>query len=175
MAEANSNKAHHIMTYLSILFLPIILSWLLTKLVETSHDLTRCWEWNHVHLAIRLYPRKHHKKNKARQPSKFEGQAQRKKSLMLTYLLPLALISFKTGCCVEHSLRHLQAALNMHQCLPKIVAFAMSTTLPYQVPSIRFDTDSFTIGIDTFASIMLETTRINLRTSRHTKTRKWKE
>jgi hypothetical protein len=43
----------------------------------------------------------------------------------------------------------------MHQCLPKIVAFAASTTLPYQVPSIRFDTDSFVIGIDTFNSIML--------------------
>jgi hypothetical protein len=42
MAEANLNKAHHIMTYLSILFLPIILSWLLIKLVETSHDLTCC-------------------------------------------------------------------------------------------------------------------------------------
>jgi hypothetical protein len=74
---------------------------------------------------------------------------------MLTYLLPLALISFKVGCRVEHSLRRLRAALNMHQCLPKIVAFAASTTLPYQVPSIRFDTDSFIIGVDTFASITL--------------------
>jgi hypothetical protein len=46
MAEANLNKAHHIMTYLSILFLPIILSWLLTKLVEASHDLSCCQEWN---------------------------------------------------------------------------------------------------------------------------------
>jgi hypothetical protein len=74
---------------------------------------------------------------------------------MLTYLLPLALISFKVGCRVKHSLRRLWAALNMHQCLPKIVAFAASTTLPYQVPSIRFDTDSFVIGVDTFASITL--------------------
>ncbi len=93
------------MTYLSILFLPIILSWLLTKLVETSHDLTRHWEWNHVCLVVCHYPRKHRKKKKARRPSKFEGQAQRKKSLMLTYLLLLALISFKVGCRVEHSLR----------------------------------------------------------------------
>jgi hypothetical protein len=38
---------------------------------------------------------------------------------------------------------------------PKIVAFAASTTLPYQVPRIRFDTDSFIIGVDTFASITL--------------------
>jgi hypothetical protein len=155
MAEANLNKAHHIMTYLSILFLPIILSWFLTKLVEASHDLTHCWKWNHICLAVRRYPRKHHKKKKARQSSKFEGQAQRKKSLMLTYLLPLVLISFKVGCRVEHSLRHLRAALNMHQCLPKIVAFAVSTTLPYQVPRICFNTDSLVIGVDTFASIML--------------------
>jgi hypothetical protein len=74
---------------------------------------------------------------------------------MLTYLLPLALISFKVGCHVEHSLCRLRAALNMHQCLPKIVTFAASTTLPYQVPSIHFDTDSFVIDVDTFASIML--------------------
>jgi hypothetical protein len=155
MVEANLNKAHHIMTYLSIMFLPIILSCFLTKLVGTSHDLTRCWEWNHVCLAVPHYPRKHHKKKKARQPSKFEGEAQRKKPLMLTYLLLLALISFKVGCHVEHSLCHLWAALNMHQCLPKIIAFATSTTLPYQVPSIRFDTDSFIIGVDTFTSITL--------------------
>jgi hypothetical protein len=155
MAEANSNKAHHIMTYLSILFLPIILSWLLTKLVETSHDLTHQWEWNHVCLSVSHYPRKHRKKKKARGPSKFEGQAQRKKSLMLTYLLPLALISFKVGCRVKHSLRRLQAALNINHYMPKIVTFAASTTLPYQVPRIRFDTNSFVIGIDTFASITL--------------------
>jgi hypothetical protein len=74
---------------------------------------------------------------------------------MFIYLLPLALISFKVGCRVEHSLCRLRAALNMHQCLPKIAAFAASTTLPYQVPSIRFYTDSFLIGVDTFASIPL--------------------
>ena len=118
MVEANLNKAHHIMTYLSILFLPIILSWLLTKLVETSHDLSCCWEWNHVCLVACYYPRKHRKKKKARRPCKIKGQAQRKKPLMLTYLLLLALISFKVGCRVEHSLHRLWAALNMHQCLP---------------------------------------------------------
>jgi hypothetical protein len=155
MVEANLNKSPKIMIYLSILLFPIILSWLLTKLVETSHDLLHCWKWNHICLAVRYYPRKHRKKKKAKQPRKIEGQAQRKKSIMLTYLLPLALISFKVGCHVEHSLRRLRAALNINQCLPKIVAFAASATLPYQVPRIRFDTDSFVIGMDTFASITL--------------------
>jgi len=107
------------MTYLSILLFPIILSWLLTKLVEASHDLSRHREWNYVCLAVCYYPRKHRKKKKARQPSKIKGQAQRKKPLMLTYLLPLALISFKVGCRVEHSLHRLQAALN-EQYFPKM-------------------------------------------------------
>jgi hypothetical protein len=74
---------------------------------------------------------------------------------MPTYLLLLALIAFKVGCHVKHSLRRLWATLTMHQCLPKIVAFAASTTLPYQVPSICFNADSFIIGIDTFALITL--------------------
>jgi hypothetical protein len=39
MAEANLNKAYQIVTYLSLLLFPTILSWLLTKLAEISHDL----------------------------------------------------------------------------------------------------------------------------------------
>jgi hypothetical protein len=66
MAEATSNKAHQVLTYLMLLFFPTILSWLLTKLAEVSHDLTRRWEWNHMRLAVRHHPRKHHKKKKAR-------------------------------------------------------------------------------------------------------------
>jgi hypothetical protein len=93
-----SYKAHQIMTYLSLLLFPTILSWLLTKLAEIFHDLTRQWEWNHVRLAVYHYPRNHHKKKKARRPSKIEDQVQRKRSLIPTYLLPLALIAFKVGC-----------------------------------------------------------------------------
>ncbi len=74
---------------------------------------------------------------------------------MPTYLIPLALISFKVGCRVEHSLRRLRAALIINQCMPKIITFAASTTLPYQVPRIRFNTNSFVIGVDTVASITL--------------------
>jgi hypothetical protein len=44
MAEANLNKAHQIMTYLTLLLFPTIKSWLLTKLANVSHDLTRQWE-----------------------------------------------------------------------------------------------------------------------------------
>jgi hypothetical protein len=66
MVETNLNKAHKVMTYLMLLFVPTILSWLHTKLVEVSHDLSCRWEWNHVCLAIHHHPRKHRKKKKAR-------------------------------------------------------------------------------------------------------------
>ncbi len=119
------------MTYLSLLLFPTILSWLLTKLAEISHDLTRQWEWDHVRLAVRHYPREHHKKKKAIRPSKIEDQVQRKRSLIPTYLLPLALIAFKVGCRVEHSVRRLKGALTINHCLPKIVPFAADTNLLY--------------------------------------------
>jgi hypothetical protein len=154
MAEANLNKAHQVMTYLMVLFFPTIPSWLLTKLAEVSHDLTHHWEWNHVCLAVCHHPRKHRKKKKARHPSKNEDQVRMKRSITPTYLLPLALIAVKVGCQVEHSIRCLKRALMIKQS-PKLVAFAAATQLPYQVPRICFDTNSFVIGIDTFASVML--------------------
>jgi hypothetical protein len=39
--------------------------------------------------------------------------------------------------------------------LPKLVVFAAATRSPYQVPRICFDTDTFVIGVNTFASITL--------------------
>jgi hypothetical protein len=33
-----------------------------------------------------------------------------------SYLLPLALITFKVGCCVEYSMRHLRVALTIKRC-----------------------------------------------------------
>jgi hypothetical protein len=75
-------------------------------------------------------------------------------SLTPTYLLPFALITFKVGYHIEHSLRCIKAALTI-ECLPKLVAFTAATQLPYQVPRIRFNTDSFVIGVNTFASLTL--------------------
>jgi hypothetical protein len=68
--EPPINKAHQIMTYLTLLLFPTIMSWLLTKLANVSHDLMRQWEWNHFWLAVHHHPRKHcKKKKKARWPS----------------------------------------------------------------------------------------------------------
>jgi hypothetical protein len=126
MAEAYLNKAHQIMTYLTLLLFPTIMSWLLTKLANVSHDLMRQWEWNHFWLVVRHHPRKHHKKRKAGRPSKSKNQGQRKRLCTPTYLLPMALITFNVGCRVKNSVRRLKAALTIEQ-LPMLVAFAAAT------------------------------------------------
>ncbi len=142
------------MTYLTLLLFPTIMSWLLTKLANVSHDLMRQWEWNHFWLAVRHHPRKHRKKKKAGQPSKSKDQGQRKRLWTPTYFLPMALIIFKVVYQVKNSVRHLKAALTIKR-LPKLATFGAATRLPYQVPRIRFDTNSFVIGVNTFASITL--------------------
>jgi hypothetical protein len=98
MVEANLNKAHQIMTYLTLLLFPTIMSWLLTKLANVSHDLMHQWERNHFRLVVHHHPRKHRKKKKAGRPSKSKDQGQMKRLCTPTYLLPMALIAFKVGC-----------------------------------------------------------------------------
>jgi hypothetical protein len=75
--------------------------------------------------------------------------------LTLTYLLPLALIVFKVGCCVKHSMRPLKAALTI-KCLPNLIAFAAATNIPCKVPRICFNTNSFVIGVDTYTLVTME-------------------
>ena len=48
----------------------------------------------------------------------------------------------------------LKAAFTIKR-LPKLVTFAAAINLQYQVPRIRFDTNSFVIGFNTFTSITL--------------------
>jgi hypothetical protein len=154
MVEANSNKAHQVLTYLMLLFFLTILSWLLTKLAEVSHGLMHQWEWNHVRPAVQHYPRKHCKKKKVRRPSKIEDQAHKRSFHMPTYLLPLALIAFKVGCPIEYSMCCLRVALTIKR-LPNLVAFAVATNLPYQVSRICFATNSFVIGVNTGALVTM--------------------
>ncbi len=51
-------------------------------------------------------------------------------------------------------MHRLKAALTIKR-LPKLVTFAAATNLPYQVPRILFNTNSFIIGVNTYASITL--------------------
>jgi hypothetical protein len=49
-------------------------------------------------------------------------------------------------------MRRLKVALTIKR-LPNLIAFAAATNLPYQVPRIRFDTDSFVINVNTYALV----------------------
>jgi hypothetical protein len=48
----------------------------------------------------------------------------------------------------------LKAALTI-KCLPNLVAFAAANNLPYQVLGICFNTNSFVIGVNTYALVMM--------------------
>jgi hypothetical protein len=73
---------------------------------------------------------------------------------MPTYLPPLALAASKVGCHIESSMRCLKMSLTI-KCLPHLIAFAAADRAPYQVPTACFNTDSFSISIDTVASVMM--------------------
>jgi hypothetical protein len=73
---------------------------------------------------------------------------------MPTYPLTLALIAFKVCCRVKASMRHLKTAVTIKR-LPHLIAFAAADKVPYQIPMIRFGMDSFSIGVDTFALVMM--------------------
>ncbi len=86
------------------MFFPIIVSGLLTKLAEVSHDLTCHWEWNHVCLAVHHHPRKHRKKKKARQEEESKKTKQEQRPSMEEKVLHTNLPS-------TSSLYHLQSWL----------------------------------------------------------------
>ncbi len=69
-------------------------------------------------------------------------------------VLPLALIIFKVGCHVESSMRCLKTALTIKR-LPHLVAFAAAGKAPYHVPTICFDMDFFSIGVNTFTLVTM--------------------
>jgi hypothetical protein len=73
---------------------------------------------------------------------------------MPTYRLPLALIAFKVGCRIKCSMHRLKADLTIKR-LPNLVAFAAANNLPYHVPRICFDMDSFVIGVDTYVLVTM--------------------
>jgi len=63
-----------------------------------------------------------------------------------TYLMPAFFTAFKVGCCVEGELRRF---LRHIQRVPRFLAFQGASL---GNPTVRFDSDSFEIGIDNHAS-----------------------
>jgi hypothetical protein len=154
------------MTYLMLMFFPIIISWLLTKLAEVSHDLMRCWEWNHVSLAVRHHPRKHHKKKKARRPSKNKDQVRTFNHWpSLLSKLVVKLSTLYTASRWPSPSSHCPILLPLLQplnCLTKSQE-SILTPSPLSSASTPWPQSCWEINLT------------NLRTSRCTMTQKWKE
>jgi hypothetical protein len=106
--------------------------------------------WNHVRLMVCCFPLKHCKKKRMVIPRRAKGKSSKRTFFTLTYLLPLVLIASKVGCYINASIHCLKQAL-VHKRLSHLVAFAAADKVPYQVPTVRFDTDSFSIGVNSFA------------------------
>ncbi len=67
---------------------------------------------------------------------------------MQTYLFPALFTAFKVGCRVEAFLRHFSGPPTwVHSHL----AFQSEATLQSASPPVRFDSDSYPIGVDSHA------------------------
>ncbi len=76
--------------------------------------------------------------------------------MVLTYLLPLAFLGYKVGCRVEHSLHGLRRMFQRPDILQRI-AYQSERGQSKLLPMMRFDTNSFIIGINSFASVTMAT------------------
>jgi hypothetical protein len=76
--------------------------------------------------------------------------------MVLTYLLPLAFLCYKIGCRVERSFHGLRCMFQRPDMLLRI-AYQSERGQSKLLPTMRFDTNSFTIGIDAFASVSMGT------------------
>ncbi len=75
------------------------------------------------------------------------------KAKLRIYLVPVAVFVFKVGCCVEGRLRELLASRHLRE-LPSFPrpTFAALSSAVDRTWAIRFDSNSYPIGIDTHAS-----------------------
>jgi hypothetical protein len=76
--------------------------------------------------------------------------------MVLTYLLPLAFLSYKVGRQFERSFHGLRRMFQRPDILQRIACQSMRGQSKL-LPTMRFDADSFTIGINSFASVTMGT------------------
>ena len=165
MAEATINDTQHAMTYLLLTFLPFIFTWFGSLLKTTATQLCNCREWhqqsNQLRFPLRHFPVKHRKK-KFSTRSLLLGKKGTVRSVPATrslvalqYLLPSALLAYKVGCQIERFLKIFRIRLHRPHMLQRI-AYQSERGFS-NLQTMRFDTDSFLIGVDSFASVTMAT------------------
>ena len=110
MAEATLDNVQHALTYILITLLPTIFHWFGSLLKTTATQLFKSREWHHLHIPTRHFPVKHRKKKLSTRSillaskASIRHVASTRSLVVLTYLLPGAIIACKAGCRVERSL-----------------------------------------------------------------------
>ncbi len=92
-------------------------------------------------------PRKKVKRYK-KKPASIVPEGVNTANKLRTFLLPLAMASFRVGCCVESLARRLCRRAQA----PLYLRALQSLEAPSQPPPLLFDSDSFPIGVDNHAS-----------------------
>ncbi len=76
--------------------------------------------------------------------------------MVLTYLLPLAFLGYKVGCQVERSFHGLRRIFQRPDILQRI-AYQFEWGQSKLLPTMRVDTNSFIIGVNSFALVTMAT------------------
>jgi hypothetical protein len=171
MAKASIDTGQQALTFILIFLLLLILSGFASLLQAVTTQLFNILDWAYLRLPARHYPIKHCKKKaplqpqsiatlqireQARAPPEWQANHHATFHTARSYLVPLGLIAFKVGCCIEcttHSIRHVfPRPVSLQQ-----ITYQAKRGLSKPLITMRFDTDSFLIGINTFASITMVT------------------
>jgi hypothetical protein len=134
-------------------FLPTIFSWLLSELTLAIAALLSYRQlWQGIRMRVFCHPIKHRKKKIiARPPQRHHSPR--------TYLLMVAAVHlFKVGCCVESLVStFLRQRLPPRTSAKSSLLHRIACHASFGSPSntVRFDTDSFQIGIDNHCSVSM--------------------
>jgi hypothetical protein len=145
-----------ILTYL--LFLPKIFFYLTTTLPSVTSELVHQRQlWHHVRLRVHNFPIKHRKKKIIVRPPPNFTCACYKQATRTHRSITAAISPYWVGCHVGQALRRILQSLGRLMAPSQItMAFAASFDTPSSsAAAVRFDTDSFTISIDTHCSVTM--------------------
>ena len=159
MAGTQTLDTGQYLTYLWLMLLPFIVRFLLSQVVPKDHINLKLFKrvfsqappwflWGHAH----HMPRKRVKRYKKPVSRISEGDKNDKtKKGLKSYLIPLAMTSFRVGCRVEIFLRRLG---RLGRPSPRYTALTSEAGPPAD-SYLRFDSDSFRIGVDNHASFCM--------------------
>jgi hypothetical protein len=144
------DTGQQILTYLILNFLPIIIFTLIyltypTKPLAMAITKSAPWRLRGKPRTIRCTRIKRYKI-----PARnYQANNETSGATMRTYLFPALIAAYKVGCCLES---FLQLFSSPPTWAPIYLALQSKTTLQSASPLVRFDSDSYPIGVDSHTS-----------------------